>query len=143
VVVVVLAAPAVPVVAVPVVAGVVVVEVEVEDVEAVVGVPVVVAAPGLAGWSVTNCSRAVSKAENSLPTPPSAAPVVAVVESMVVVAALLSDVWVGLSKDERVVVGVVPEIAFVDIILSLFELTRQKGVGAARKTFSRFCEESH
>jgi hypothetical protein len=106
------------VVVVVVVAGVVV--------AGVLDVPVLAAAP--AGCVVTNCSRAASSAEYSLPPPWT--PLGPEFESSSA-GPFLKDDWGVPSKDERLMV-VALDTALVDILRSLLEIARRRGVGARK-----------
>ena len=106
----------------------------------VTGVEVVPEVPGVAAaWLVTNCVNAASSAVNSVlprvpPPPESASPSWS---------ALLVKLRVVPSKDARFAAGLVPDTAFVVIILSLFEISRMRGIGDPRKTFSGICGVAH
>jgi hypothetical protein len=139
----------VPVLAVPVLAVVPVLPlaaVAVGSAEAAVALVVdAVAAVLAAGWLATNWVSAERRAVNSLLPPmlppllPSESPSLSVFR---VVLWVRAD-WVTPSSDDKVTGVVVPEIAFVDIIHSLFELTRLIGVGGARRNFSEMWSAGH
>jgi hypothetical protein len=107
--------------------GVVLVDEAAAVVVVVAGAVLVAGAAEPAGWLVTNCSSADSRALYSFP-PPLELPELAWGWPP---SPSLSFFWmaalVTLSKDERLTVGaVLPETAFVDITFSLFEMTRRR-----------------
>jgi len=131
---------------VPPVAGVVVPGIVVLPVVVVAaGVDVVPVVPGAAvavpaGWLVTNCVNAESNAVNRVPPPPCTPPPEFASPSL---SACLAKLRVALNTDDRFAVGLVPDTAFVVIMLSLFELSRMMGIGVRRKTFSGICDSTH
>jgi hypothetical protein len=91
-------------------------------------VPVLAATPW--GWVVTNWVRAASSAVYSLP-PPWTEPLPESEPASLSVGPFLRDDRGAPSKDDRLIV-VAADIAFVDILHSLLEITRMRGVGARR-----------
>jgi hypothetical protein len=118
------AAPAVPVVGpvvVVVVVPVVVVVAGVEVAPVLPGVPVPAAVP--AEWLVTNCVNAASSAVKRVPPPPCTPPPESESLSLSV---FLVKLRVAPKRDDRLAAGLDPDTAFVVMMLSLYEISRNK-----------------
>ena len=121
-------APAVPLV--PLAAGVAVAGVVVAGVVVVTGVEVAPVAP--AEWLVTNCVNAASSAVNKVPPPPCTLPpcVPAPESGSPSLSVLPAKLRVAPNKDDRLAAGLVPDTAFVVMVLSLFEILRAAALAA-------------
>jgi hypothetical protein len=125
-------APAVPlvplavVVAAGVVVAVVVVVAGVEVAPVVPGVPVPAAFP--AEWLVTNCVNAASSAVNKVPPPPGTLPpcMPPPESESPSLSVLLGTLRVAFNKVDRLAAGLVPDTAFVVMVLSLFEISTRR-----------------